>query len=620
MNQARPQNSGSSFSRPSIVSALAGWVLAGSLAGSSGALVDWRRLVLNGDFTAQVYFDRIWISAAFFGALAGLAAGLLFLLARRFFISRWPATLDRLLVGRLTALALLFLLVFGYGLMRVATPRLEGRRLIGTLDQAAEAARSPENAGGAAAANKPPVILLLLDTVRADHLSQYGYERDTTPNLGVFANHAVVYDFVRSSASWTVPAHATLFTGLYPHQHGVHRYIPEKGRRSNLMPSYPLGPQTWTLAELLGEAGYRTAAFCANPFLHSGTGLDRGFQLFYHSRNLNTTIPLLTEPLQKLLFGREALTAFRQQTMTARQVNRRAAHWLERRGGRPFFLFINYMDAHSPYDPDPPFDRIYPGAWEGFLDWHSFAAGMHKQPREISGREREHIISRYDGAVRSLDHELGRFFDLLRERGLYDESLIIVTSDHGEHFGEHGLIEHSKDVYEEVLRIPLLVKYPGSARRGRDEVPANLVDILPTVLTAAGLPLPDGLAGRLLGSASPVRRLNESYDPRKAGGGGNRPAGSPGRFIRVRRSIHLDQMKFIWSSDQAHELYDLDADPGESRNLLAERPELAEPFLPLAAEIEANQVLPEPGAEPEALDDDLLRHLEELGYVDSTGE
>lgn len=625
MRQARSHNGRGNPSRPTTVSVLANWVLAGSLLGALVALVDWRRLMLNGDFTAQVYLDRIWVSALSCGALCGLAAGLLFLVVRRLFATRWPAGLDRLLGSRLTVLALLVLLVFGYCLARIGTPVLEGRKLLGRLDQAAGAAPPPDNEGTAAAGTLPPVILLVLDTVRADHLSLYGYQRVTTPQLETFADDAVVFDSAWSGASWTIPAHATLFTGLYPHQHGVYRYIPEKGDRSGLTPAHPLGRQSTTLADLLGQAGYRTAAFCANPFLHSGTCLDQGFQLFHLSRNLNRTIPLLTEPLQKRLFGRDAFTAFRQRTMTARQVNGRALHWLEGHGRQPFFLFVNYMDAHSPYDPDPPFDRMFPGSWDAFPDWAGFASAMRNQPRPVTEREREHMISRYDGAIRSLDRELGVLFQQLRELGLYDRSLIIVTSDHGEHFGEHGLIEHSVDVYEEVLRVPLLVKYPGSARRGRVAEPANLVDILPTVLGTVGLPVPEGGAGHALGSASRDGfLLNESYDPQKVkravNDSGDAPVPAPRRIIRVRRSIHLGRMKFIWSSDQAHELYDLSADPAESMNLLDNNPQLADRFLPLAAEIEANRVLPRSLEEPAVLDEDLLRHLEELGYVGSVGE
>ncbi len=595
-----------------VLSTLICSMLAGALAGNLAALVDWRRMLLNGDFTAVVYLDRILISAVGFGALAGLVVGEMLLLMRQLLSVPWRARLDWVTGHRAVPWGLVVLLAAGTVIPRLAHPLLEGKPVLALVEQQEAESRPTATGEDETIAGRPPVILLVLDTVRADHLSLYGYHRETSPQLEALAGDATVFDQVSSSASWTIPAHATLFTGLYPHQHGVYRFIQENRTQSTPMQTYPLAVGIPTLASLLAEAGYRTATFTANPIISARSRLDRGFQLFHHSRNRNGTVNLLTEPLVLLLYGDDALAAFRQRTMTGRQVNRRVNHWLEQIGSEPFFLFINYMDAHSPYEPDPPFDRMFPGTTDDFPEWHSFTAVMKNRPRPVTGEEQQHMHALYDGAICSLDRELGLFFERLKELGLYHESLIIVTSDHGEHFGEHGLIEHSVNVYEEVLRVPLLVKYPGEPRPARVAAPANLVDILPTVLETVGLTVPDGVTGRVLGDDTRDYLLNESYDPRKV----RRAGGKASRLIRLRRSIHRERMKFIWSSDQQHELYDLAADPGELANLLQDDPGLAAAWLPLAGEIEARRFIPEPPGSDGAMDEDLRRHLAELGYVE----
>jgi len=297
----------------------------------------------------------------------------------------------------------------------------------------------------------PDIFIYMIDTLRADELGPYGGKPGLTPHMDAFAREAVTYTQARAASTWTLPSVVSLLTGLYPDRHGVTReilqYDPQKLR---------------TLPQSLGRHGYRTVGI-SHSFIVSPTyGLSEGFGSFYYSDHLNS----------RALRSQEAYGLL--------------ACWLSQQDHRqPFFAYLHTVDPHAPYAPPP-----------GFLPE---GAGISRLPPQEEGlpnlvmargkvgdrAEVAHLRALYDGEVRSTDLQLGRFIDLLKWLGLYDHSFVILVGDHGEEFAEHGGLEHGTTLFEEVLRVPLIVKYPDGRWAGKRIGRAvSLVDVAPTLLAA----------------------------------------------------------------------------------------------------------------------------------------
>ncbi len=439
----------------------------------------------------------------------------------------------------------------------------------------------------------PPIILITVDTLRADHLSVYGYARDTSPHLADFARRSTLYSKARSPAAWTLPAHASLFTGLYPSEHGSQmiRRVPDA------VPSrdFPLDEAFTTLAEALRSVGYDTAGVAANSlYLTPRYKLDQGFDDW------------------EFLPGEPGVSAAR-----APEVNARAFAWLAARDPGPFFLFLNYMDTHTPYSNTPRagfLDGAAPAytAYGRKLTESAVMASGHATGVPPEGLIRN-TVDQYDLAIANLDAGLGALFEELRRLEVFDEALIIVTSDHGEFLGEHDLIGHAKDVYDGVLSIPLLVKAPGQVEAATEGRLVSLVHVPRLLLSAAGLSEfvdPDLFPYRFPEpTAFAENRFSLWVDIEKPWGG---------RFDRIREALYTDTLKYIHSSDGHHELYDIASDPDETRNLLESNPELGPEW---ARRIEA--VRPKPDArragretqEAEPFTEEELDRLRALGYI-----
>jgi arylsulfatase A-like enzyme len=434
------------------------------------------------------------------------------------------------------------------------------------------------------------VLIISLDTVRADHLSVYGYERPTSPNLEAFAQVATLYTQARAASPWTLPSHATLFTGIYPFEHGARTYskprnVSSTGRQNN---AGPLDREFLTLAELFARNGYRTAGFVANDgFLTSRWAIDQGFEEYDATRGY------------------------------ADDVNRRAFDWLEKIGDEPFFLFLNFMDAHRPYNSSPP---------EGFTDFggpEASAATLKGLYPEVLGKPGlrppemfERLIGQYDNALANLDAGLGQLFDKLRELRIFEDLLIVITSDHGEYFGEHRLIEHSKDVYEGGLHVPLLIKAPGQAQGRRDDALVSHAHVPGIIISYAALSKITKAEAETLTRHWPrMSVIAENYYSRPR----DLRAEWGARFDRVRQVVYDGDYKYIDSSDGKSELYDLSSDPEERVNLFARQPDVAARMSELLrSQTEATR-RSETVEVSEDLTDEEIEALRALGYLDDAG-
>ncbi|HXG32776.1 MAG TPA: sulfatase-like hydrolase/transferase [Bryobacteraceae bacterium] len=463
----------------------------------------------------------------------------------------------------------------------------------------------------AGSAKRPNVLLIVLDTVRADHLSVYGYTRDTTPFLREFARQATLYRRAWSTGDMTLTSHASMFTGLYGSTHGAHLADPARDPDGDF--GAPLAGRHVTLAEALSGAGYLTAAVVANHvYLSEGFNLNQGFRYYEISAPFwgKQKPYFLRQPVRTRLAQWLVPEDGIRQFSAAGDINRRARAILERvtRSGRPFFLFLNYMDAHQPNTPPAPFNRMFAGPSEPpSVDFTDKMIEVTALYGSLAPEERAYIIARYDASLAYLDHCLRGLVEELRRLGQYDNTLIIITSDHGEAFGRRNHMFHVMSVYENQTRIPLLIKYPGQRQGAAVEQPASLVDVFPTVLDTAGLPLPapvEGVSLRRLEAAAPRTVLAESYP------NAFQIELHP-RFRRVERAAIRWPYKLIADTHGKRELYDLESDPTETRNLYAEYPAVAASLLgELERRVAAKR--PAPARWPDA---ETLRRLRSLGYT-----
>jgi choline-sulfatase len=346
------------------------------------------------------------------------------------------------------------------------------------------------------------VVMITLDTTRADRLSAYGFMDASMPHLDRLAREGVVFDRAVTPAPLTLPAHASLFTGLYPHHHGV---------RDNA--DRPLAASFTTLAETLRSHGFHTSAFVGSVVLASDRGLSQGFEKY---GDVPAGIPDTPGARQR----------------RADSVIDDAIEWLEECGRAPFFTWAHLYDPHLPYDPPEPFRSRYPDS--------------------------------YVGEIAYADAQLGRLIETLERRNLLDRTVVIVAGDHGESLGEHGERDHGRLLYEGVLRVPLIARVPGVAARRVPSI-VRLIDVMPTLLDLLDLPAPAADGVSLTGSIEgrddlELEALSESMYPVRFG-------------LRPTRSIRDGRFKLIDSSPP--ELYDLERDPFERRNLYKNRPALA---------------------------------------------
>ncbi len=426
------------------------------------------------------------------------------------------------------------------------------------LDRPASTATAP--------AGSPDVILISMDTTRADHMSTYGYARDTSPHLTAFAKDALKFVEARSPAEWTVPGHASMFTGMYPSRHGAH-YAGDwhsgpmiYGRKRVL----PLGDDKTTVAEALRDRGYATAGFAANfANLDRGFGMAQGFQHYEdHPWLLLRPVPHVIRFLQRF-WPAYCKKPFR----SADDINAAALAFLDGPGrDRASFIFVNYLEPHH-WLAAPPYDlwsRDLPNA-------HALALkGLftHAIPAGLDDEEREFVTANYDGQILAMDASIGTFFDELKKRNRFEKALIIVTSDHGELLGEHDIVGHGgRMMYEGLLHIPMIVKFPGADRpRGENRTPVQLVDVMPTVLTTVGATVPGAVQGEPIQSVDHATIAEEHINPEFVSQYG-------AVYNRALRALYDGPYKLITTSRGERFLFDLANDRAEVKNLASREPE-----------------------------------------------
>jgi arylsulfatase A-like enzyme len=466
----------------------------------------------------------------------------------------------------------------------------------------------------------PNIILIVMDAARADHLSCYGYGRPTTPNLDRIAREGTLYENAISAAVWTVPSHASLFTGLYPSAHGL------DGRNLKLRPDVP------TLAAFLQGLGYETAAFTANALVGKATGLARGFQECKDIRDLVQSEERagwrqrVNGLYRRLYYGPHP----HQGTWYdngAWRLNYEVKRWLHNWQGqgtkRPFFIFANYMETHLRYEPPRAYRQQFltPAQQKRWRQINQNAWKFMSGDIAMDAEDWQLLTALYDAELAYLDMRLGQLYDFLQLRGLLDNTIFIITADHGENLGDHNLMDHQYCVYDTLAKVPLIIRYPERfPAGGRMAELVQSVDLFPTLATMAAGALPDlfTLQGQsLLSETLPETGRDFAiieYLAPQLHSFGREAVEVDGYFGRKLRAIRTHDHKYIWASDGRHELYNLHTDPGETQNVIELEWETA---AALARCLEQwLHSFAHTSFEDDSIDETIVQHLEALGYLE----
>lgn len=431
------------------------------------------------------------------------------------------------------------------------------------------------------------MLLVIVDTLRPDRLGVYGHHRDTSPDLDRRATEGAVFEHAFSTSSWTLPAIGSILTGRLPPAHGARSLDPTLAAGENAEELIVRGAKTFarlrgavpTLAEKLAARGYATAAVTSNPFLDPRFGLDRGFSTY--DQKARRRAPVVTD---------------------------RALAWLAESPGEPFFLLVHYMDPHLPYAPPAESRGVFTAEIDGSeLDYT--VSGVQSVRRALPGLSpaaRAFLAAAYDEEILFVDRELERLFAGVEKLDRWRDTLVVFTSDHGEELFEHGGFEHGHSLYDEVLRVPLVIWGPGVAA-GRYDSPVSLADLAPTVLAWTG-----GKTEAMTGVSLRPLLENDGTIPSRTLFAQDLLYG-PDRLA----AIEWPYKAIVSPADGVWQLFDLGRDPVESDDLAAAGPAGAGRLVARARA--AAKQLAGPAADPVEqieLDHGTLEELRALGYVD----
>ncbi|MDP8235958.1 MAG: sulfatase [Candidatus Erginobacter occultus] len=434
---------------------------------------------------------------------------------------------------------------------------------------------------------KPDIILFSVDTLRADHLSCYGYGKPTSPFIDSFRGEAVLFRNAISQSAHTAPSHMSIFTAFMPDVHGVTNFTGAEKLK--------LAPESPSLAEILRNNGYMTVGLHGGGNVNAGLGFDRGFDCYQDVFKLQTSEPGKLPP--------------------------EVGEWLDRSraAGKPLFLFLHHYFCHVPYIHGPRELRC------AFLE--NPVPGLPTRPEDLTDlqrkknvefwklvdmsdpRHREHLLALYDGGILVADHIFKEIAELLKEKGCYDKSLIVLTSDHGEEFYEHSSQGHGS-LFIEHLHVPLLVKFPGGEYAGRQiDQRVRLVDLLPSICEAVGVGTPPEIQGISLLS---LLRGGGTYDPLIVS-----------HHVGAEYQLRFYSDGYVYSNmadeDTVDWLFDPVKDPREQINLAGQKPEIVKKMRLLAGQVEQEKHKyagsARPGFTPPPPGKELLKQLRSLGYV-----
>jgi arylsulfatase A-like enzyme len=424
-------------------------------------------------------------------------------------------------------------------------------------------------------ADRPNVILISVDTLRADHLGCYGYGQETSPAVDGLARQGVLFEEVLASSPWTLPSHVSMVTSLSPAAHACSLVTGAKVRKK--IP---------TLAEILWNRGYQTHGITTILYLTKAYGFDQGF------RGL-------------VALGHRA---------RAERVTDEAIEWLKGKRDERFFLFLHYYDPHSDYTPPARYKERFDPGYQGPID--GSVPNLLEHQDQLTEGDFRHLVALYDGEVAYVDDQLARLFDQIKQMGLWDRSVIVFTSDHGEEFREHGSFGHGFTLYDEQLLVPLVICWPGRLREGhRVKEAVQLIDVVPTVLEMVGVEGPKGaerfegksLVSYCQASAAAPAALRDAFSQTELG-------------ENELYADRVDGAKAIYNATSGRwELYDLVSDPGETTNLAGrDRERLAalssklDPYILHARRVSETS---QREAEKVELDEKSIETLKSLGYV-----
>ncbi len=411
---------------------------------------------------------------------------------------------------------------------------------------------------------QPNVLIYLIDTLRSDRLGTYGNQRGTSPNIDRFASQAIVFEHAVSQSSWTKASVASIFTGMWPPAHGATGW------------KHALAEELPTLGDVLGDAGYQTVAFSGNPNVVKAYGMDQGFQDFYRP---------LKRPSDKL--------------------NHMVLEWLDQRAlDRPFFLYVHTMDPHAPYQPPEPFRTRFAPKADEMPRWQP----SWKWPIEVL----PYLSNLYDAEIAFNDASFGTLTEELRQRGLFENTLVVVISDHGEEFKEHGRWRHGATLYSESIEVPMIVKLPGQSKGRRVAMPVQQIDVMPTILDTLNIAIPDTVEGQSLLRSEGRSEIEPGAPPAKIFSHlklGKSPLihsliDGDWKLIRTEGEDGLRVELFNWTLDR-----------GESENLVESYPVRAAWMAQTIDQKLAVTDLPPP-SEDAVVDSEIKEALEALGYLE----
>jgi len=413
------------------------------------------------------------------------------------------------------------------------------------------------------------VVLITIDTLRADHVGCYGYKQIKTPNIDGLAADGARFDRAFAVVPVTLPSHTTMLTGTYPMLSGMHDFSGNK-----------LSPLQPTLASVLKQAAYQTGAVIGAAVLDSRFGLNQGFDFYYDHFDFSRLDEANLDEMER----------------PGNVVADVALDWLAKNSQNKFFLWMHLYDPHFPYRPPEPYSREYAA-----------------QP--------------YDGEIAFADEQVGRLLRFLKEKGIYQNTIIVLCGDHGEGLGEHGEKTHGFFIYNATMHVPLIIRLPENAAARTIADPVSLVDLMPTVLGAVGLEVPSQVQGRSL-----LPQLRDARDRDDLHGNDLHHDDQTGRDRVLYGETYLPRLHFNWSELRASEntkyhfidaprpeLYDLAKDPGEVHNLFAEKKAVSEEMRAKLAGMIRDYSAGKELAEKTGLDPDLMERLKALGYAGFSG-